>query len=121
MGTVNNYGNVLLPANSNTIDVQALLSAAIQSAQIPLTLLEQQQANVQTQITALNSFVTDVNTLQTAATALSTPTGAINSLTATSSDSDLVTASADTTATAGTHTVVVNSLATTSSYYTDPV
>jgi flagellar hook-associated protein 2 len=121
MGTVNNYGNVLLPANSNTIDVQTLLSAAIQSAQIPLTLLEEQQANVQSQITALNSFVTDVNSLQTAASALSSPTGAINSLTASSSDSDLVTASADTTATAGTHTVVVNSLATTSSYYTDPV
>jgi len=121
MGTVNNYGNVLLAANSNTIDVQSLLSAAIQSASIPLTLLQQRQSTLQTQISALNSFVTDVNNLQTAASALSSSTGAINSLTATSSDSNLVTASADTTATAGTHTIVVSSLATTSSYYTDPV
>ena len=121
MGTVNNYGNVLLAAGSNTIDVQSLLSSAISAAQIPLTQLQQRQSTLQTQISALNSFVTDVNSLQTAATALSSPTGAINSLTATSSNSGLVSASADTTATAGTHTIVVSSLATTSSYYTDPV
>ena len=43
-GTINNYGNVLLPAGSNTIDVQALLNSAIAAAQAPLTLLQQEQA-----------------------------------------------------------------------------
>ncbi len=49
MGTINNFGNVLLPAGSNTIDVQSLLTAAITAAQAPLTALQQQQTTVQNQ------------------------------------------------------------------------
>ena len=59
--------------------------------------------------------------MSTAVGDLSNTNGSINSLTATSSNSNLVTASADPTAGTGSHTIVVNSLATTSSYYTDPV
>ena len=33
MGTINNFGNVLLPAGSNTIDVQTLLTSAISAAE----------------------------------------------------------------------------------------
>lgn len=121
MGTVNNFGNVLLPAGSSTIDVQSLLNSVEQANAIPLQLLQQQQSNLQTQSSALTSIENDINALSTAVSALSNTSGSINSLTATSSDSNLVTATADPTAAAGTHTIVVNSLATTSSYYTDPV
>ena len=56
MGTINNFGNVLLPAGSNTIDVQSLLTSAITAAQAPLTALQQQQTTVQNQTSALQSI-----------------------------------------------------------------
>jgi len=119
MGTINNFGNVLLPAGSNTIDVQSLLSSVEAANEIPLQLLQQQQSTIQTQSSTLTSIENDINNLATAVNALSDTNGSINSLTATSSDPNLVTATADPTASSGTHTIVVNSLATTSSYYTD--
>jgi len=121
MGTINNFGNVLLPAGSNTIDVQSLLTAAISAAEAPLQSLQSQQTTVQNQSSALQSIENDVSTLATAVSALSDSNGSINSLTATSSNSNVLSASADTTAQAGTHSIVVNSLATTSSYYTGAV
>jgi flagellar hook-associated protein 2 len=121
MGSINNFGNVLLPAGSSTIDVQSLLTSVEQANAIPMQLLQQQQTTLQTQSSALTSIQSDISALSTAVSALSDTNGAINSLTATSSNSNLVTASADPTAATGTHTIVVNSLATTSSYYTDPV
>jgi flagellar hook-associated protein 2 len=121
MGTINNIGNVLLPAGSSTIDVQSLLTSVEQANAIPMQLLQQQQSTLQTQSSTLTSIENDINALSTAVSALSNTSGSINSLTATSSDSNLVTATADPTAATGTHTIVVNSLATTSSYYTNPV
>jgi flagellar hook-associated protein 2 len=121
MGTINNFGNVLLPAGSNTIDVQSLLTSAISAAEAPLTALQSQQTTVQNQTSALQSIQTDVNSLATAVSALSDPTGAVNSLVATSSDPSLLSASADSTAQAGAHSIVINSLATTSSNYTNAV
>jgi flagellar hook-associated protein 2 len=121
MGTINSFGNVLLPAGSTTIDVQSLLNTAITAAQQPLTLLQQQQTTVQTQTAALQGIGADVTALNTAVQALTTSNGALNALTATSSNTNVVTASADSTALTGTHSIVVNSLATTSSYYTNPV
>jgi flagellar hook-associated protein 2 len=121
MSTINNYGNVLLPAGSNTIDVQTLLQSAEEANAIPLQLLQQEQSNLTTQTSAMQSIESDINSLQTAVGALSNTTGSVNSLTATSSDSNVLSASADPTATPGTHAVVVNSLATTSAYYTDAV
>ncbi len=121
MGSINNFGNVLLPAGSNTIDVQSLLSSAIAATQAPLTLLQQQQTTVQTQSAAMQSIGNDVTALTTAAHALTDSTGAINALAATSSNTNVLSASADATAQAGTHSIVVNSLATTASDYTNAV
>jgi flagellar hook-associated protein 2 len=121
MGTINSFGNVLLPAGSTPIDVQSLLNSALAAAQAPLTNLQQQQTTEQTQSAALQSIATDVTALTTAAQALTDTSGAINALTATSSDTAVLTASADSTASAGTHSIVVNSLATTASTYTNAV
>ena len=121
MGSINNFGNVLLPAGSNTIDVQSLLSSAIAATQAPLTLLQQQQTTVQTQSAAMQSIGNDVTALTTAAHALTDSTGAINALAAASSNTNVLSASADATAQAGTHSIVVNSLATTASDYTNAV
>jgi flagellar hook-associated protein 2 len=121
MGTINSFGNVLLPAGSTPIDVQSLLNSALAAAQAPLTNLQQQQTTEQTQSAALQVIGNDVTALSTAAQALTDTNGAINALTANSSDSTVLTASADSFAQAGTHSIVVNSLATTASYYTNAV
>jgi flagellar hook-associated protein 2 len=121
MGTISSVGNILLPSGSNVVNVQALLNAAESANSAPLTLLQQQQANLQTQSSTLTSIEGDVTALATAVSALNDPTGGISSLSASSSDSTILTASADSTATAQSHSITVNSLATTSSYYTDPV
>jgi len=97
------------------------LSSAIAATQAPLTLLQQQQTTVQTQSAAMQSIGNDVTALTTAAQALTDSTGAINALAATSSNTNVLSASADATAQAGTHSIVVNSLATTASDYTNAV
>jgi flagellar hook-associated protein 2 len=121
MGTINSFGNVLLPAGSTPIDVQSLLNSALAAAQAPLTNLQQQQTTVETQSAALQVIGNDVTSLTTAAQALTHTNGAINALTATSSNTNVLSASADSTAQAGSHSIVVNSLATTASYYTNAV
>jgi flagellar hook-associated protein 2 len=121
MGTINNIGNVLLPAGSTTVDVQALLNAATTAAQQPLVLLQQQQSTLQTQSSTLTALQNDISALSTAVTALGDPSGGVSALSATSSNSNVLTASADFTATAESHNVTVTSLATTASYYTNAV
>lgn len=121
MGTVNNYGNVLLAAGSNTIDVQSLLNSAMAAAEEPLTLLEGQQSTIEAQTATLQSIENDISTLSTAVSSLSNTGGGVSALQATSSDNSVLTASADATATAENHSITVNSIATTSTYYTDPV
>jgi flagellar hook-associated protein 2 len=121
MGTISNIGNILLPAGSNVVDVQALLTAAEAAYQAPLTNLQQEQTNLQTQSSTLTSIENDITSLATAVTALGDPSGGISALNATSSNTGVLTASADSTATTQSHSITVTSLATTSSYYTDPV
>jgi flagellar hook-associated protein 2 len=123
MGTVNNLGNVLLPANSSSasINVQALLDTAMAAAEQPLTLLQQQQATLQTQTATLQAIENDVTALATAVTSLGNSSGGVSALAAASSDSNVLTASADSTAATGNHSITVNSLATTSSDYTNAV
>src|ERR1700691_2185184 len=94
-GTVNNYGNVLLAAGSNTIDVQSLLNSAMAAAEEPLTLLQNQQSTIQTQSSTLQAIENDINTLSTAVSSLSDTSGGVSALQATSSDSSVLTASAD--------------------------
>lgn len=120
-GTINNYGNVLLPAGSQTINVQTLLNSAISAAQAPLNLLQNQRSQVQAQSSVLESISTDMTALSTAVQALTNTSGAMNAVTATSSNTSVLGATADATALPGTHSVVVNSLATTASYYSSAV
>lgn len=118
--------NLLSSTNSGTglgqgIDVQQFVTLALASAQQNITQLQNQQTTLTSQTTALQQITTDLNNLQTAALALNDPLGALSALVTTSSNSNAVTATAASTASAGTHSITVNSLATTSSYYTAPV
>lgn len=121
MGTISSVGNVLLPSGSNTVDVQALLTAALAPYQQPLTVVQLQQADLQNKSTALQSIQTDVAALATAVNSLGDSGGGVSALSATSSSPGILTASADSTALTQTHSVTVNALATTSSYYTAAV
>lgn len=113
-------------ANSSTglgtgIDVNAFVQAALANDQANITQLQNQQSNINTQSKALAQITSDLNTLQSAVFALKDPLGSLAAESATSSNTAVFTASASSTAVPGTHTIAVNNLATTSSYFTDPV
>lgn len=95
------------------------VQAIISSEQGPELLMQQQVSNLSTQATALGTISTQLNALQTAVFALNDFQGALNAQTATSSDSGVVTATAGSGASPGTHTIVVSNLATTSSQYSN--
>ncbi|HKM85014.1 MAG TPA: flagellar filament capping protein FliD [Terriglobales bacterium] len=102
--------------NGNSIDVNAVVSE-IQSAQSgQLTAWKGDVTNLQTQATALTSINTDLSNLASAVAGLSN--GALTAVTASSSESAIVTATAQTGATAANYTVVVSVLATTGTLYT---
>jgi flagellar hook-associated protein 2 len=86
-----------------------------------LAVMQGQQSDLSNQQTALASFTTDVQALQTAAFALTDPAGQLTDVSATSSNSNILTASASPGTLSGTHSIVVTSLATTSSAYSDEV
>ena len=107
--------------NGNGIDVNSLVSQiqAQQSGQ--LTLWQQQQTTLQTQASALDTINTDLSNLATAVQSLADPLGALTAMSATSSLPAILTASAQATATPGNHSIVVSTLASAGTVYTDPV
>jgi flagellar hook-associated protein 2 len=81
-----------------------------------------QLTSLKAQDTALTTIGTDLSTLSTAVTALTDLNGALAQKEGSSSDTNVLTlTSASATAIAGSHTVVVTSLASTSSEYSDEV
>jgi flagellar hook-associated protein 2 len=103
------------------IDVNAFVQAALANDQANITQLQNQQSNINTQSKALAQITSDLNALQTAVFALKDPLGSLAAESANSSNTAVFTASASSTAVPGAHTIAVNNLATTSSYFTDPV
>lgn len=108
-----------LGSSSSGINVQAAVAAAISAESGPLTQMEQQQALLQSQTGDINQIESDMTALQNALTALGQPVGALTSMTASSSNSGIVTASAQSGTVAGNHVVVVNNLASTASWYSN--
>lgn len=105
--------------NGNGIDVNAVV-AEIQAAESgQLTAWQGDVTNLQTQATALTGINNDLTNLASAVQGLSN--GALTAVTATSSESAIVTAAAQTGATAANYTVVVNGLASTGTLYTDSI
>src|SRR5260370_1330805 len=107
--------------NGNGIDVKSVVNAILNRQTGPLTIWQNQQTDLSTQTALLSGLNNNLTSLAAAAISLANPTGPLASLAATSSDSSILTASADTTATAGTHQIVVSNLATTATIYTDPL
>jgi len=107
--------------SSQPINVQAAVSQALAADEAPELQWQDQQQTIQTETTALNSIESDVTALESTLTDLSDPVGALASMTTSSSNSSIVTATAVNGASAANHVVEVNNLATTASWYSAEV
>lgn len=103
------------------IDVSELVSASMANQTAELTIMQGQQTQVSNEQSALTSFNNDLQTLQNSVYALTDPVGEMTAITATSSDPSILSATALSGTPAGTHTVTVSNLATTSSAYSTAV
>jgi flagellar hook-associated protein 2 len=103
------------------IDVANTVSQLIAAIRAPEQVWTTQQSLAKVQAQSLTQLNTEVTALSNAIDSLKDVAGAVTARTATTSNSSLVSASASNATPVGSHTVVVSSLATSSSYYSDPV
>lgn len=103
------------------IDVNSLVQQIISEKTGELSVWQGQQTTFATQDGLLSGIENNLTSLQTAVAALASPTGALTAQAAASSQPGVLTAVADSSAVSATHQVVVTSLATTGTLYTDPV
>lgn len=100
------------------INVQQFVQFALAGQQANITALQNQQTSLNSQSAEITKISTDLSSLDNAVFALKDPLGVLSSQVATSSNSAVVSATASSAATPGSHSIVVTSLATTSSFYT---
>ena len=103
------------------IDVTSVVTQLVTAARKPEQNWQDQQKAIQTQVDELDQLNTDLTDMWSKINALKDQSGATGSVTTNSSNPNIVTATASSGTAPGTHVVEVDSLATTSSYYTDPV
>src|ERR1700722_6389627 len=103
------------------LDVSSVVQQIIAGQSGQLTVWEGQQTTFATQDGLLEGEENNLVNLQTAVAALADPAGALTAQAATSAQPDVLTATAQSTAIAGTHQIEVTSLATTGTLYTDPI
>lgn len=118
MGVSLNPGTLL---NGNGIDIASLIQQVLAPENGEVQVLQQQGAALQTQAGLLTGINNDLSSLSSAVNSLTDPLGPLTSLAAQSSQPSILTASAQAGATAGTHTVVVSSLASQSTIYTNAI
>jgi flagellar hook-associated protein 2 len=110
-----------LGSSSSGINVASAVSQAMTALSAPETNWKAQQVTLGTQTSGIDQIQGDVDALQTSLTTLSDPAGALASMTASSSDTDVVNASAAVGATAGTHVIMVTNIASSASAYSNAV
>ncbi len=94
--------------NGNGIDVSSVVSELQTARSGQLTAWQSDLSTLQTQGTSITNINNDLSTLASAAQALSDPVGVLTQLTASSSESAIVSASAQNGATVSNYDVVVN-------------
>lgn len=110
------------PTSGQGFNVSSTVSQIVANLQAVETPWNTQLSTLQTQDTTLTSIGTDVNTLSNALQSLTDFEGVLAEKEGSSSDeSVLQLTSAASTAVAGSHTIVVNTLAQTSSYYSGAI
>jgi flagellar hook-associated protein 2 len=107
--------------SGNGIDVNSVVSEIQASQSGQVTVWQGDVTALQTQATAIGTINTDLSNLASAAQGLTGSGGALTAITATSSESAIVSATAQTGATAANYTVVVSYLASAGTLYTDEV
>jgi flagellar hook-associated protein 2 len=107
--------------NGNGIDISSVVKAILAPQNASITLLQNQQTDLSTQAGLLAGLNNDLTNLAAAVLSLASVSGPLTAQSATSSQPDILTATAQTTAPPGTHQIVVSSLATTGTVYTDPL
>ncbi len=123
MGSSVNLSSILsaLGSTSAGINVQSAVTQEIALEAQPEVQWQNQQSTLQNQSSAITAIEGDITALQNSLNALGDPAGALTSMSATSSNSNLVSASAANGSVGGNHVVVVNNLATSASWYSSPV
>ncbi|HEX4022990.1 MAG TPA: flagellar filament capping protein FliD [Acidobacteriaceae bacterium] len=118
MGTVGiSFGS---PTSGQGFDVATTVSQITTNMQAVETPWKNQLTLLQSEDTAYTTLGTDLSNLSTSLSALTNVGGILNSMDGSSSNTNVVQLlSAGTTAIAGSHTIVVNSLAQTASYYSE--
>jgi len=100
-------------------DVQTIVNEVLQSKSQQETQWQSQETTFNNQATALQQLSSQLQSLLNDANALTDPLGSFDAMTASVSDSSALSATAGSGAAVGSHSVSINSLATTSSYYSD--
>lgn len=99
-------------SNGSSIDVNAIVNGLMSIERQPITKLNTKQTDYQAKLTALGLIKSKVDAFQTAVKSLSSPSsGSFVAFKATSSDTSVLSATANSTAVAGTYSVDVSSLA----------
>jgi len=114
---VNAILNSATSTSGSGIDVQSTVDALLEIEAAPEKQLQDQVTTLDTQNSALQTLESDLEALQQSVWQLTGVSGGFGSLSVSSSDNDVVSATAANGTTAGTHTVQVNSLATTAAEY----
>jgi len=113
--------DAILNSATNTsgsgIDVTSTVDAILEIDAAPEEQLQQQVTNLNTQTSALQSIQSDLTAFQTSLEALTDFTGDFGALSVSSSNNDVVSATAANGTATGTHTITVSHLATTSADY----
>ena len=107
--------------NGNGINVSAIVSEITAPQKAAITALQSQQSDLSTNAGLLSGYNSDLNSLASAISVLADPNGQIASLAATSAQPNVFNATAQSTATPGTHEVTVGNLATTGTVFTEPL
>jgi flagellar hook-associated protein 2 len=110
------------PTSGQGFDVTTTVNSIVSNLQAVETPWKNQLTGLQSQDTALTSIGTDLSSLSTALQSLTDFQGVLAGKQGSSSDTSVLQlTSAASTAVAGSHTIVVNSLAATSSYYSNAI
>jgi flagellar hook-associated protein 2 len=105
--------------NGQGIDVSSLVQQVLSENSGQLTVWDNQLSTLQTQASDITGINNDLSSLATAVQALADPLGALTAVSATSSDDNVLTATAAAGTADGTYQVVVGSLATPGLVYTN--
>ncbi len=108
-------------STSTGINVASAVAQAIAALSAPEQEWQAEQQTLQTQTSAINQIQTDVSALETSLNSLGDPLGALSSMSVTSSDTNVVNATAAAGTPAGSHVVIVNNIASTASSYSNSV